>query len=337
MDQTCSNCGTTLRPGTKFCPNCGQLVPQADGTEVSREQFQDLPTIGYNTLPPDAAPPGGASTGPSGSQPPQPSPPPPDVPTPNYTPPPPPGAQPDFVSAPPPGGQTGFTPAPPPGQYTTGTVTPAPRSNRRRNLILGCGAASLLTCVAGVALVVLLISRFGRYSEDFSQPSDVWIQSETEQGSRSYVNGAYRITAKTPGISIPSLAGNEFKDIRLDVDARQTAGGQGDLYGLMCRVKDTQNFYAFVVNSGGEYSIEKMINGSSTTIAEGTSDDAIRGDLNHLRADCKGNNLTLYANDKQLVSAPDSTFTTGKVGMLVQSSTQESASVDFDNISWRKP
>jgi len=53
--------------------------------------------------------------------------------------------------------------------------------------------------------------------------------------------------------------------------------------------------------------------------------------MNHLRADCIGNTLTLYVNFNEVASVQDSDFATGDVGVLAGAFAEAGVDVLFQN------
>jgi hypothetical protein len=58
---------------------------------------------------------------------------------------------------------------------------------------------------------------------------------------------------------------------------------------------------------------------------------------NHLRADCVGDTLTLYANGVQLFQTQDSDFAKGNVGLIAGSYDTAPVTVYFDNFVVTQP
>jgi hypothetical protein len=58
---------------------------------------------------------------------------------------------------------------------------------------------------------------------------------------------------------------------------------------------------------------------------------------NHIRADCVGSNLTLYANGSEIASASDSSFTGGDVGLIARTYDTAGTDILFTNFVVSKP
>jgi hypothetical protein len=114
-----------------------------------------------------------------------------------------------------------------------------------------------------------------------------------------------------------------------------------NLYGLICRYVDNQNFYFLIVASDGYYAIGKSVNGEydyiDTEFMEET-DAVLGGDAtNHIRADCSGSTLRLYANGNLLKEVNDATFTTGDIGLIAGTFDNVGVDILFDNVVVRAP
>jgi hypothetical protein len=179
------------------------------------------------------------------------------------------------------------------------------------------------------------------FQDDFSDTSSGWDQVEGEQGVTNYADGAYRIfvnRANSDYWANPSLS---FGDVQVEVDATKVGGADNNDFGLICRYQDTENFYAFLFSSDGYYAIMKYSGGGSSILGAESmlSADAVRqGDAtNHLRGDCVGDSLAIYANGELLQTITDSEFRNGDVGLLGGTFDDPGTDIRFDNFVVLKP
>jgi hypothetical protein len=113
--------------------------------------------------------------------------------------------------------------------------------------------------------------------------------------------------------------------------------------GIICRYQDSENFYYFLVSSDGYYAVGKVKDGTEELIGTTDMRQDKRGVIhtgaadNHLRADCVGDTLTLYANGAKLFQAQDSDFARGNVGLIAGSYDDAPITVYFDNFVVTKP
>jgi hypothetical protein len=181
------------------------------------------------------------------------------------------------------------------------------------------------------------------YRDDFSNETTGWSRARTDEGITDYENGVYRILVNldnqdflgTPGLALQS-------DVRVEVDANKVAGPDDNDFGVMCRYQDNNNFYQFFVSSDGYVGILKMVDGDSQNISGGQLIDHpavnMGNALNHIRADCLGDTLTMYVNGQQVLTAQDTTFTTGgDVGVYAGTYDEPGTDVHFDNFVVKKP
>jgi hypothetical protein len=182
------------------------------------------------------------------------------------------------------------------------------------------------------------------FKDDFSDSSSGWDTITDATGTTDYSDGKYLITvpdANTYLYATPSSLA-DTTDVSIEVDILQSDDVAHDM-GIICRYQDANNFYYLLVSSDGFFVIGKFKDGKEEFI--GTSEmRADKGGVinpgaadNHLRADCIGDTLTLYANGTKLFQAQDSDFTKGNVGLIAGSYDDTPISVYFDNFIVSKP
>jgi len=184
------------------------------------------------------------------------------------------------------------------------------------------------------------------FQDNFSSTSSGWDQASGDNGSTDYANGAYRIYVSSTQYDAWANPGKSFDaDVSVEVDVTKTAGPENNDMGVICRyntVNGNFNFYYFIISSDGFAMIAKMVDSSSSFLAEKATDPnpAIKmgNATNHLRADCVGNQLTLYVNGTQVMSVTDSELTGGSDAGLI-AGTFDTAGTDalFDNFAVAKP
>lgn len=204
-------------------------------------------------------------------------------------------------------------------------------------LLAGCGLPSLdQNASAAVQSGNIL------FKDDFSDPSSGWETWNEPSGSMvAYQNGGLRIYIAEKQYDFWSRPGKRVSDVRLEVDAIKLGGPDDNDFGVICRYQDRDNFYAFLASSDGYAGILKVKDGKYMIISgpQMTYSEAIRKGAaqNHLRADCNGENLILYANGQIILEVQDQEFKTGEIGLIA--GTGETAGTDlyFDNFWAYKP
>jgi len=181
-------------------------------------------------------------------------------------------------------------------------------------------------------------------SDDFSETGSGWEQIENETGSANYVDGSFHILLNHPNDYLLSNYGQPFDgDVSVEVDARKIEGTNDNYFGVVCRYQDADNFYMLLITSRGRSAIGMMRDGEFGLISPGLEPLEMEGikldsATNHIRADCVGDQLTLYANGKQVSLAYDSSFVGGLVG-LVAANGQIASKLDirFDDFRVYQP
>lgn len=155
--------------------------------------------------------------------------------------------------------------------------------------------------------------------DDFSSPANGWPQGSQDRSGPGYQNGSYVISVQENGSLYWAAPQISLTDMRLSVEVRRASGDQG-YYGLLCRIQDAGNFYYFIVRPDGYFTIGKYQAASFSSLTPGgwTFHQAIQtGDAtNRLEAVCSADRLTFSVNDVLLGEATDSTFSSGKPGLV---------------------
>ena len=180
------------------------------------------------------------------------------------------------------------------------------------------------------------------FQDEFSDPSSGWDRRPQDpDGFLDYSEGVYRIQVNSAHKMVWAGPGLTFADLRLEVDATRVAGPEDDDFGLVCRAVDRGNFYFFAISSDGYYGIGKVKDGAPELVgmAAMPPSEAIRRgkDSNHLRADCVGENLSLYVNGDLLATVQDAEFSDGEAGLLVGTFETPGTEVHFDNFAVLQP
>ncbi len=178
------------------------------------------------------------------------------------------------------------------------------------------------------------------FKDDFSSPTSGWDRYKSAEGTMDYDGGAYRILVNSLQVNFWSTPHKDFSDVRIEVDAGKIAGPDENRIGLICR--DTGNqYYFFVISSDGYYGIGIFTNGQTALLgqSEMQASDKIKTGIaiNHLRADCDGDTLTLYVSGFQLAQVHDPNLKHGDVGLLAGTFTHPGVDIIFDNFVVMKP
>lgn len=183
------------------------------------------------------------------------------------------------------------------------------------------------------------------FQDDFSNTSSGWDTIRvTDQGITDYENGVYRIQVLTTDTTVWANPNQPSQgDVKVEVDATKVGGPDDNLFGVICRYEDAQNYYFFVISSDGYYGIGKVKDNNQVLI--NMPDDLMQptGTItqgaasNHIRADCVGSQLTLYVNGQQVDSKTDTDIAAGDVGLIAGTSAEAGVDINFDNFLALKP
>jgi hypothetical protein len=179
------------------------------------------------------------------------------------------------------------------------------------------------------------------YQDDFSNPNSGWDTWNQNGSLVAFQNGGLRILVNEIQYDYWSRPRVHFNDSRAEVDVRKQAGPDDNDFGILCRFRDQNNYYAFLISSDGYYGIVKVKNSKYAVISGKSlqySDTIQKGQAsNHLRAECIGQTLTLTVNGKKLAEAQDTDFSAGEIGLTAGAYNTPGVDVSFDNFVVYKP
>jgi len=139
------------------------------------------------------------------------------------------------------------------------------------------------------------------YQDFFSNPESGWGNLDNQAGKTGYVEGAYHIFLEQPNLNLWTHPGKNFSAVRAEVSLMPFSGPPSNRMGVICRLLDDKNFYFFAISADGFYGIGKMKDGQTHLLTGGEMlphNSILTGSqINRLRADCKGNLLSLYVNN----------------------------------------
>lgn len=179
------------------------------------------------------------------------------------------------------------------------------------------------------------------FQDDFSRTNTGWTRVTAPKGESNYADGMYRIFVNDANIDIWSLAGRDLADVRIEVDAYKVGGERDNRFGIICRAISPSTFYTLIISSDGYYGIG-IIDGQDYRLigmdALQPTDAINQGSaLNHLRADCVGNTLTLYVNGIKLAEVQDDQLPSGDVGLIAGTYGTPGVDIRFDNFTVMQP
>jgi hypothetical protein len=182
------------------------------------------------------------------------------------------------------------------------------------------------------------------FEDDFSSPLSNWGAGEDAEATLAIEDGAFRLYVSIPQNLFWSTPGEDFTDVRIEVDTKKTTGPDAAEYGVICRYNEdaggSYNFYYLVIAGDTYAAIIKVINGEQVEIsARDVQFDAIRGGnaSNHITAECVGNRLSLSANGEELFTETDDSLASGDVGLIAITYEEGGIDIQFDNFVVTEP
>lgn len=177
------------------------------------------------------------------------------------------------------------------------------------------------------------------FQDDFDSPDTNWDRFVNDGGIVDYYEGSYRILVRLPGMNFWATPEQNFGDVRVEVDLLKVGGPDENRMGVMCRYQ-AGNYYFFIISNDGYYGIGKFIDGQTTLLGESEmqpSEFVLPDLVNHLRADCIGDMLTLYLNFHEIASVQDADLPSGDIGVLAGSFLLAGVDVVFDHFVVMQP
>lgn len=179
------------------------------------------------------------------------------------------------------------------------------------------------------------------FADDFSRQTGGW---QTHQDRLSYIGyeqDGFRLWVDVPNYQVWSVPGLNFVNTHIYTRARQLAGPSDNLWGVLCRYQDGDNYYALVISSDGYYGIMKKQAGVPSLLGldqMGFSEAIHRGgEANEILAICEGDQLALFVNEVRLLLVNDDTFTHGDVGLIAGNLAQPGVDILFEHFIVVKP
>jgi hypothetical protein len=179
------------------------------------------------------------------------------------------------------------------------------------------------------------------FADEFNNPLSGWDVRHEPDAITDYQNGEFVIFVGKTNTTLWSIPNHYLTDVSVEVDAREAAGPDDNLFGVICRYLDADNFYRFVIAGNGYAGITKRVEGQVVVISGSVitrSPAVVRGQAgNHLKAICQGNQLSLFVNDQQVAQATDSDFEGGDVGLLASAGNHAGVEIHFTHFEVNQP
>jgi hypothetical protein len=179
------------------------------------------------------------------------------------------------------------------------------------------------------------------FEDDFSETGGGWDRYESEIGSTNYDHETYQIFVNKPLVDLFATPGGSYKDIVIEVKAARQSGPLNNSYGVICRYKDEQNFYAALITSDGYAGIFNVSDGKYNLLGhkEMIPVPAILGGItpNLIHFECIGNSLALAVNGSPVDAQQDKSYDNGDVGLIAGTFDELGVRIAFDDFKVWQP
>ena len=179
------------------------------------------------------------------------------------------------------------------------------------------------------------------FEDDFSDVPGNWGTWNRPGAVISYEKEGLRVMVSQTGADFWSVAGKNFNDVSISVEATRLDGPTDNDFGVICRYQDRKNFYMFLVSSDGYYGIAKMKDDKHSLI--GIEQLQYSGSIrsaqtaHQLQADCVGSRLSLSVDGQRLLSVEDGDYSSGDVGVLAGAYSTPGVDILFDHFVVKQP
>ena len=200
--------------------------------------------------------------------------------------------------------------------------------------------ATLLLCAFLLALPAFA-AETRVFADDFSSNRSGWADTQVADHRAKGIalyngSGGYQMTPVDDATFGVMLAPRQAAgpDVRVDAALFLYTGiGQGTA-GVVCRHRDNDNFYAFMVSGSHGLGILKVEGGKATTIARGRFEGAMANIADvRIGARCQGETLQLLLDGEVAAEATDATHARGHAGLIVMGEKMAGTSAVFDDFA----
>jgi len=211
----------------------------------------------------------------------------------------------------------------------------------------GLGLVSLLVMIALSSMVipVALADQTGNnatkgkllYEENFSSSKgSIWGGDLSANFSYYFDNGKYHLNVNKMNLLKEVSFGQNYNNSILEVEATQESSPNDNIYGVMVRKVDWNNYYLFVISGDGYYSMAKLQNNSWTPESwNWKKSSAIHtgNATNLIRVESDGDKFSFYVNNIEVDNYTDSSFSSGMIGLTTGTLYSPGAvTIGFDNL-----
>lgn len=172
--------------------------------------------------------------------------------------------------------------------------------------------------------------------ENFNDPLNPWLDKKGENWAVGNAGKKYFMSVYEPKVEITSArTWLKLDDVRIEADIIHNNGN--GYYGFHCRETPAGTYYTIFITTDGYYGFGENRDNKLTILESGPLpelDPPIdpKGE-NHVRADCRGNALTLYINGEPIDRTTVPAWNIGYVGMMIGTRLEDNRlTVYYDNL-----
>lgn len=174
--------------------------------------------------------------------------------------------------------------------------------------------------------------------EDFNStdPYAPWMKKKGENWATGIAKHMYFMSVYEPKVEITSArTWLKLDEVRIEADIIHNNGN--GYYGFHCRETPGGTYFTIFITTDGYYGFGENRDDKLTVLESGRLpelDPPIdpKGE-NHVRADCRGNSLTLYINDVPIDRTTVQAWNIGYVGMMIGTRLEDNQiTVYYDNL-----
>jgi hypothetical protein len=173
------------------------------------------------------------------------------------------------------------------------------------------------------------------WEEEF-EDAEAWRLSSDAAASVAVEEDALHIRVHQPGQVAWAASARTFEDFHLRVEASQVDGPDNNEYGVLVRMKDDDEFYAFSISGDGYVRAASYAEGAWSLLgADWTPSDAVvqGAATNVLTVEAHGPEFTFQVNDVTVLTVEDDTLQRGEIGLYAGAFDTPNVHVAFDNLS----
>lgn len=171
----------------------------------------------------------------------------------------------------------------------------------------------------------------------FAQPDANWDAYNLQGAQVALRDGAYRFEVGLQRYVYGLYRGQTFGNMVVQADVFNVSGHDAALYGLVCRAQSSGQGYYFLMEPGGNFSIQRMGRNQADPLVSWQAGSALNEGprRNVLRAVCIEDYLAFYANGEFLAEVRDGRYDEGYAGValaLPPSTSEGLAQASFDDV-----